>query len=394
MRIAFLTIGNSRRSGYLNGDTLRNGGSGGSGTDTTNILVAEYLASQGHEVVLASEKLEPALEEAYAREGKHFNSGQIVRGVQYCTLDFDGVENREFDILHTCLWFHDYDKLPIKVTKALIYHQHMQWTYGIGEILEFVKANNLKLGFVDISEWQRSKTQDVVEFAKREWNQVYQTLIPNPVMDDVLKEVIDMNIQKKKNKFIFHAGWARGGDVAIAAVRELDLPEKEFHAFDYLMCTHPHQDSFFVKHNGQDKKTVFSHLAESEYFLYPLYTPYKNVHLDTFSCVVAEAIALGAIVISYPVAALPENFNGFVYWLPLPEGVTQEEMDTTLLYEDPEGKFNTAEGIKEAILNLEANPETKKTLAQGGREYILNKFNVGTVGKMWDAFLNEMLDEA
>ena len=394
MRIAFLTIGNSRRSGYLNGDTLRNGGSGGSGTDTTNILVAEYLASQGHEVVLASEKLEPMLEQMYAEQGKHFDSGKIVRGVQYCNLEFEGVNNLEFDILHTCLWFHDYDKLPIKVTKALIYHQHMQWTYGIGEMLAFVKEHNLKLGFVDISEWQRSKSQGTVDHAKREWDKVYQTLIPNPIMDDVMKEVLATNPQKKKNKFIFHAGWARGGDVALSAVRELDLPGKEFHAYDYLMCTHDHKDEFFFRHNGQDKKTVFTNLAESEYFLYPLYTPYKNVHLDTFSCVVAEAIALGVTVISYPVGALPENFSGFVYWLPLPEGVTQEEMDNTLLYEDPEGKFNVAEPIKSAIKYLEANPDERKLLAEKGYEVMMKNFSTEVVGQKWVQFINEMLNEA
>jgi glycosyltransferase involved in cell wall biosynthesis len=91
------------------------------------------------------------------------------------------------------------------------------------------------------------------------------------------------------------------------------------------MCTHAHQDTFFNKHNGVDKKTLFTHLAESTYFVYPLYTPYKDVHMDTFSCVVAEAIALGCTVLTYPLGALPENFDGYVHWLPQPEGPTFEE---------------------------------------------------------------------
>ena len=36
MRIVFTVIGNSRRSNYLNGDTLRYGGGGGSGTDSSS----------------------------------------------------------------------------------------------------------------------------------------------------------------------------------------------------------------------------------------------------------------------------------------------------------------------------------------------------------------------
>jgi hypothetical protein len=83
-----------------------------------------------------------------------------------------------------------------------------------------------------------------------------------------------LNPQKKKHKVVFHAAWARGGNVAIEAVRKLGWDDAEFHAFDYLMATHAHNDPFFNMHNGVDKKTLFTHIAESEYFIYPLYTPY------------------------------------------------------------------------------------------------------------------------
>jgi len=43
MRIAVIVIGNSRRGNYLNGHNLRYGNAGGSGTDTSSILVSEYL---------------------------------------------------------------------------------------------------------------------------------------------------------------------------------------------------------------------------------------------------------------------------------------------------------------------------------------------------------------
>ena len=393
MRIAFLTIGNSRRSGYLDGDTLRYGGSGGSGTDTTNILVAEYLASQGHEVVIASEKLEPMLEQSYKEQDRYKEPGRKVRGVYYTTLEFDNIENKEFDILHTCLWFKDYDTLPIKVTKALIYHNHMQWIYSIAEIIKFVKDNNLKLGFVNISNWEKGHNQGTVDHAQKELGKVYQTLIPNPIMDEMINEVLTTNPVKKKHKFIFHAGWGRGGDVAIDAVRQLPYEDKEFHAFDYLMCTHPHSDPFFYRHNGVDKNTLFTHLAESEYFIYPLYTPYKDIHMDTFSCVVAEAIALGCTVLTYPLGALPENFDGYVYWLPQPEGRTFEELNKMTLPKDEEGHFKTTKGIVEAIEFIESSDSYKKQITAGG--YImLDRFGINNIGKQWVNFINEIVNEA
>lgn len=391
MRIAFITIGNSRRSNYLNGDTIRSGGGGASGTDTTNIIVAEQLAKHGYEVVVATEELEPALVAKYTSEGKLHSSNKKIRGVQYCNLNFDGVENKEFDILHTCLWFKDYETLPIKITKAVIYHSHMQWIYSISEILKFVRSNNLKLGFANISEWERSMNQNLISNVQKEYPYVKTAMIPNPVMDDVINEVLATNPVRKPHKFVFHAAWARGGNVAVKAVKELDLPDSELHAFDYLMATHDHKDSFFHRHNGVDKKTLFTNIAESEYFVYPLYTPYQDVHKDTFSCVVAEAIALGAIVVTYPLGALPEYYDGYCSWLNFPENTDPAKMQSEPLSKDLEGKFTCTHNIVDKIKYLEANPQVKEEIRAKGKDYILGRFNAVKVGNMWKDFIDDLL---
>jgi glycosyltransferase involved in cell wall biosynthesis len=392
MRIAFIVIGNSRRSNYLNGYNLRYGSGGGSGTDTSSVLVAEYLAKQGHEVVFVADKLEPRLEEEYKAKGRVYIPGEEFYGVKYTNDNFDGIENREFDILISMLWFHDYDKLPITVTKSLIYWSHMQWVYGIDQLTNFVKNNNLSLGFVHISEWEKKMTGGLTKsIVDREKNtNVQVSLIPNPVMDEMINEVIYSKPTRKPHKFVFHAAWARGGNVAIEAVRKLNYPDSEFHAFDYLMATHHHPDSFFNLHNGVDKKTLFTNIAESEYFIYPLYTPYQDVHKDTFSCVVAEAIALGAIVVTYPLGALPENFEGFCQWLDFPEGVDVEKMQNESLTKDLEGKFTITDNIVAKIKYLEENPQIKEDLRRRGKESIISRFNVNTVGQMWVDLINKL----
>jgi glycosyltransferase involved in cell wall biosynthesis len=392
MRIAFIVIGNSRRSNYLNGYNLRYGSGGGSGTDTSSVLVAEYLAKQGHEVVFVADKLEPRLEEEYKAKGRVYLPGEEFYGVKYTNDNFDGIDNKEFDILVSMLWFQDYDKLPIKVTKGLIYWSHMQWIYGIDHIKNYVKDNNLSLGFVHISEWEKKMTGGLTESIKNsEVNTNVQiSLIPNPIMDEMINEVVYSKPTRKPHKFIFHAAWARGGNVAIEAVRKLNYPDTEFHAFDYLMATHNHQDSFFNLHNGVDKKTLFTNIAESEYFIYPLYTPYQDVHKDTFSCVVAEAIALGAIVVTYPLGALPENFGEFCQWLDFPEGVDVEKMQNESLTKDLEGKFMITDNIVAKIKYLEENPQIKEELRKKGKESINSRFNVNTVGNMWSDLINKL----
>lgn len=392
MRIAFIVIGNSRRSNYLNGYNLRYGSGGGSGTDTSSVLVAEYLAKQGHEVVFVADKLEPRLDEEYKAKGRVYIPGEEFYGVKYTNIEFEGIDNKEFDILISMLWFHDYDKLPITVTKSLIYWSHMQWVYGIDQITNFAKNNNLSLGFVHISEWEKKMTggltQSIVD-REKDMN-VQLSLIPNPVMDEMINEVIYSRPTRKPHKFVFHAAWARGGNVAIEAVRKLNYPDSEFHAFDYLMATHHHPDSFFNLHNGVDKKTLFTNIAESEYFIYPLYTPYQDVHKDTFSCVVAEAIALGAIVVTYPLGALPENFEGFCQWLDFPEGVDVEKMQNESLTKDLDGKFTITDNIVEKIKYLEENPQIKEDLRRRGKESIISRFNVNTVGQMWVDLINKL----
>jgi glycosyltransferase involved in cell wall biosynthesis len=216
------------------------------------------------------------------------------------------------------------------------------------------------------------------------------SLIPNPIMDEMINEVVSLTPTRKPHKFVFHAAWARGGNVAIEAVRKLDYPDTEFHAFDYLMATHNHQDSFFNLHNGVDKKTLFTNIAESEYFIYPLYTPYQDVHKDTFSCVVAEAIALGAIVVTYPLGALPENFGEFCQWLDFPEGVDVEKMQNEPLTKDLEGKFTITDNIVEKIKYLEENPQIKEDLRSKGKDSIMSRFNVNTVGQMWIDLINKL----
>lgn len=391
MRIVFILIGNSRRSNYLDGNTLRYGRGGGSGTDTSTIVVAEQLALQGHDVVVTSDKLEPLLEKEYAKQGIFFNPGKKVRGVIYTNIDFENVENKQFDIIVSSLWFHDYEKLPITVTKAIIYWNHMQWVYGIDEIIRYAGKYNLKLGFVNISNWERKMNESVVEGAKARYPSTKSSLIPNPIMDDIIEEVLANKPTRKPHKVIFHAAWARGGNVALQAVRELDWADKEFHAFDYLMATHDHKDTFFNRHNGVDKMTLFTHIAESEYFIYPLYTPYKDVHKDTFSCVVAEAIALGAVPVTYPLGALPENFDGYCAWLNFPTGADPARIQQESLTKDEQGIFTCTNNIVEKISYLESNPQIKEKIRNEGKEYIFSRFNAKKVGQMWETFINDLL---
>lgn len=391
MRIAIIIIGNTRRKTYLNGYNLRYGGGGASGTDTSSILVGEYLAKQGHEVVVVTDDLDEPLKNEFIASGGVYVPGSESYGVKYTNINFDGIDNKEFDILINMLWFTEYNKLPITVTKSLIYWSHMQWIYGVGELTEFARANNLSIGVVNVSSWQKDISQNVVNHLKQSYNRTIQKTIHNPVFDEMINEVKAENLEKKKGKFIFHATWPTGGNVALDAVRQLDMPNKEFHALDYFISVDNHIDDFFHNHSSCDRKTVFRHLAESEYFIYPLYTIHKILRKDTFALTVAEAIAFDTIVLTYPLGGLPENYKDYCVWLDAPPGANLDELQRADMARDEDGLFTYTQNIVDKINYLEANPEIKEQYKNQGKKYIMDSFNLEKIGKDWESFIAELI---
>jgi glycosyltransferase involved in cell wall biosynthesis len=384
MRILFYIIGNDRRSNVVTGDSIRTGGASASGTDTSAILVAEYLAKVGHEVVIACGYTSP---------------GTNSRGVTYTNLQFDEIENREFDLLISMLWFDKYTSLPIKVTKGIIYWSHMQWMYGTREVESYAELHNLKVGLVHVSEWERFHNSGEATEMKNRNPTLVQKVIPNALLVDIIPEIENLHLPRNDHKFVFHATWARGGRVAYDAINRLDWKRKELHAYDYLMNIDINwgrqnesltpDTTFFFNHNGSDKMSIYKDLAEASYFLYPLYTPYSDVHKDTFSCVIAEALAMGTIVLTYPLGAVPEYYQDYCVWLPFPEGIDPTALQGEPLTKDLDGKFTNVEGIVKTLNYLNDNPLLKEQYRQKGKE-VISKLHPDKIGKLWEELFTEM----
>ena len=361
MRIAFLIIGNVGRSGPLNGHNIRYGGSGCSGTESSVIYIAEYLSNNGYDVTIASEKCDNPNES---------------NGVFYTDFNFNGVTNNEYDILVSALWFVDYDKLPIKVNQSLIYWYHLAWGYGYGEMIEYVKNNNLKLGLVSVSEWAKNENDNYLPIFKNEGLNPIDTIIPNPIDITLIDEVLNNPPERKKHKVIFHAQWSRGGDVAKKASLDMKWSDLEFKSFDYVNVN-----------NGVDKKTLFEEIASSEYFIFPLLTHGKLIYQDTFSLSVAEAIGLGTTVLTYPLGAVPEYFGDYCKFIEYPDDIDIEILKTQRVFEEP--KFTQTSKIVNLLNHLESSPISKEE-KDNGIGHIKNNFNINKIGSMWVELLKKL----
>lgn len=360
MRIAFLLVGNESRKGNTDGYSIRYGGASSSGTESSVIYVAEYLNSIGHQTTIALERCEEPV----------IGTERVL----YTDFNFTGDDNKEYDVLISCLWFKDYDKLPIKVNKALIYWCHLAWGYSYGEMIQYCRNNGIKFGLVSISKWAQTHNAEIKQIVENSGIECLDTVIPNPVAVDVIKKVLQENHTRRDRKFIHHGQWSRGGDTALRAVGDLNWDNSQFKSFDYI-----------DKQGGIDKITLFREIVTSEYFVYPQITHGRLVYKDTFSVSIAEAIGLGVIVVTYPLGAVPEYFGEYCQFLEYPNDVDVEKLQTERLSEEP--KLDCIDNIVEKVKYLDSNPSIKQSIRARGIEYISNNFDIKNIGPIWVDFL-------
>lgn len=376
MRILFTVTGNGSRSNFVTGHNMRYNKAGLSGTDTTTILIAEYLVKMGHEVVIAVEKSPDHLINDRINKGYSFEPGkEISNGVIYTYLpNLDGIDNNSFDILINSLWFGDYDTLNAKITKAVCYWCHLAWSYHINLLRDYAQNNNLKVGYINISKWAEGHHSSEITYLKNFFPDLQSVIIPNVMTTDVMQEVLNKKIERKKRKVIFPAQWSRGGDVAYKAFKELGW-DTEFKSFDYVNLA-----------NGVDKETLFTELASSDYFIFPQYTHNEHVYKDVHSCAVGEAIGMGVVVVSYPLGSHEEYYGGHYFKLDFPPETDMEKMMSERVTHAP--YMNYTKNIVEKVNWIENNIDIKEKIRNEGIPYIFENFSINKIGPLWIEYLN------
>lgn len=379
MRLVFIVIGNEGRNGKVNGDTIRTGGVGASGTDQSTILCAEYLAGKGHDVVVAMPKS---------------TVGEVCRGVMYTDMEFTGVAeaDREFDVMFTMLWFQEFDKLPIKVRHGLVVVQHMQYVYSHCEISKYVRDNDLALGAIHISDWEMDRTRRDLDSMGRP---CMHALIPNPIMTDLAEQVAAEGITRVPHSLVFTAAWNRGAEACKDMFQEHlnEWEDRTLTLNDYTQCTLSwHNDPRIRELGSTDKVSLLRNLARSEYFVYPSVNRGGGMHYDTFGCVVAEALLMGVIPVCYPLGALQEVFGDTLAFMPFPPTLPQYKIDALKvggLGEVPE-LFDPAH-IAAFVKELDKDEARKAQLREAGRKLVMESYGIDKVGPQWEGFLQQLM---
>jgi glycosyltransferase involved in cell wall biosynthesis len=353
MTIVFTLPGTEPRPKVINGETTRFGGAACSGTDQSVILVSEYLASNGYDVTIVL----------------HKTDFKTINNVKYTDFSYSGI-SKEVDILIANLWFDDYDKLPFRVTKSLFYWYHMAWGYSMAEIEKFCLHYQLDLNLIYPSSFALSQTISCFDDYRNKGISTKNFIIPNPLDEELIEKVLKEPIERNKKQVIFHAQYGRGGDVAKRALEEFNS-EYKLEVLDYIN-----------PENGVDKLTLFRKLAGSEIFLFPLYHPNGTVYKDTFSCSVAEAIALGVKVITYPLGAFTEYFNEGCYYANFPINADINDLARERVSLDAHYMKETDTLVEALDIVVNNTPEYLKNL-----DYTTSNFRtrlgINRIGKEW-----------
>lgn len=188
-----------------------------------------------------------------------------------------------------------------------------------------------------------------------------------------IDETIAQN-QNRTGNWMYHATYERGGPVASRVFnyvsQRIPSAAKELHyASYYTDDVHKFQNQqALVWHGSISKKEVATFLTQSDYFVYPLVLHYGSVHHDTFGSVMLEALACGAIVVTWNVACIPSVYSDYVLAL-------TPKCDAGY---DPQAPFgynhwmNSEEAVAmmaEKIIELEQNPDKKEAIRQRGMQW-------------------------
>ena len=354
MKILGIIGTESTKKNKWNGEIIRTGSVGVTGTDQSFVLLFEYLADIGHEVYLSFNQCIP---------------NTNYKGVNYIDTSQLSKITNSIDILIIPSWYNEFLEYQYNNLKKLVIWCHYQGFLN-EMILQFFKINyqHVKIYVNLLSQFVKKYIDKYCEYYLNYVDKIFT--ISNPLMFDQLSN----SFNKISRSFIFFASFERGGQIAVDAFNLLPYSDKKLTVYSYDMGD---INKSIHNINSVDKSTLFKILAHTEYFIYPLVLPKERnylIHKDTDGCVIAEALLNEVIVLTYSVGAIYEKYNNHVIYLPFPPGITQEMLDIPDQQSVPQfySEF-VLDSIVATIDFLEKHPHIKTNIRQRGKEYVKNE---------------------
>jgi glycosyltransferase involved in cell wall biosynthesis len=377
MNIVILIDYNEHRKNLWNGETIRTGGVGVSGTEQSFVLIGEEFAKFANVTIISSTCI----------------PNTIYKGVSYNSIDFLKDNTNDIDILilqSDNRYFIQYSWLKLK---KLIFWYHSQRVIPV-EVLQLFSRSypDCEIYCNTMTNYGESFMKYATPYLSVYLNNIFK--VGNPLMIDMIhnNNNNNNNNNKEKHSFVFHAGFDRGGHITCEVFKRLNLDNKKLYVCGYDTLRNVAYNDNIEFLNSIDKSLLFNILSKTEYFIYPLVAPNNItngnppnlVHKDTFGCVIAEALAHNVIVLTYPVGAVKEIYGDHLIYLPFPSNANINSLNSFEMTFDE--TLNSEEAITTIIKMvefLEARPELKEIVKKRGRELILSKYTPEYLANQW-----------
>jgi glycosyltransferase involved in cell wall biosynthesis len=368
MNILFYISDVMSRNDNYNGENIRFGNVGVSGTEQSMIIIAEYLALHNYNC--------------------YYYCNVVKKGVYNNVTYIDNADMIQLtdiiDILICPSWENSIINYTWNCLKKLIIWCQCP-TFLNENVLYLMKYNNeeLKIYANIMGNYVANVLNNNYSYYKKYID--IEFIIRNPLMMDLFT---NNNNIKKLESFIFFASFERGGEVACKAFDKLSLKNKSMDICSYVKIDLDKKYNISIS----NKKNLFDKLASSEYFIYPLVLPsYNNysVHKDTDACVIAESLLHEVIVLTYPVGVLPEVYKDYLVWLPFPPEADVNNLKSSDTSYCPSLYSEFAiDSIVNIIEFLEANPSAKELIKKRGKQFIIDQRNQKTITDSWLSIIN------
>ena len=223
---------------------------------------------------------------------------------------------------------------------------------SIGVELIFIYVSNY------IKNFQEKKFREI----GYDYNKNKSAVIYNSINKEIFSKPISVSSEKKIGHHAFLAHPARGQQHASAIAKMVGA---KLHRQNYVLS------------ESVGKEGVKEIYDKSDYFVYPLTRPNGVVHHDTYACVVHEAMACGAIVITWDVACMRDVYGNNIILMPPPENRHYNPWEEAS-WNPSMATFASMRTFANKIKLLNNNKEQKEEIREKARRWALeNTFEKG-----------------
>lgn len=308
-----------------------------SGTETNIILLAEKLASEGHEVHYLSAHALAGID----RGVSYFKAPHYPRGCHYDVV-FDTFlgDCEKYDILadRMIIWMH-----------CPVFSDFVVWPRDLPGVVAKIGAKEVV--FVSPSQWTKEAVCSRYGFDPSIYHVVGNAIEKGRIVPDATA--------RKLHHFIFHSSFERGGDVFLRVFDALPSHSKTKTVCGYV------EGGNTTKTLG--KNALYGELIKADYAIFPLVLPSGVVHKDTYNCCIHEAMAAGAICLAPRIRPLECVWGDKVHWVDVPTGYSPEVHGYDPYTSDP--AFQSEQYVQsfvQAIQDLDRQPHFKEYVRQRG----------------------------